>query len=134
MREQEKVDLGAAVAMAVTERMEELRAELSQSVKSLRIKGALVRPVTEFKTSGVVSTSNGALVGYGLYETSGITGAKVMLRDGIDGGEIVVPIVLGPGESVRDFFGDAGLSFTTGLYFNVVSGAVDGAVYLSGAT
>jgi hypothetical protein len=73
------------------------------------------------------------LMGYAVRETTGAAAAVVELRDGADGadGDLVVPIDLKAGETVRDWFGDIGLEVAVGLVVVVVSGAVDGAVYLA---
>jgi len=74
------------------------------------------------------------LAGYSLHETTGTTGAVIRLHDGIStDGDSLVPISLGMGESVRDWFGDqrsGGVAFPTGMYLEVVSGSLEGSIWV----
>lgn len=76
-----------------------------------------------------LSASAGQLAGYGLRETAGAP-AVVRLLNGVDtGGDLLVPISLAAGESVRDWFLPHGISFGAGLYVQVLSGTIEGAIY-----
>jgi hypothetical protein len=73
----------------------------------------------------------GAYVGLSLAETSGVSSAKVRLRDGIDDtGTVIDVVTLAPNESVRDWYGPQGKRFGVGLRLEVVSGSVEGVVAL----
>jgi hypothetical protein len=75
------------------------------------------------------------LMGYALRETTGQAAATAVLsiRDGADGedGELIVPVNFDAGETVRDWFGDAGLEIAVGVVVVVTLGSVDGVVYLA---
>ena len=79
-----------------------------------------------------VATVGGRIVGYALKETTGTATAEIDLIDGKNAtdGDLIIPITLAPGESVRDWFGPAGVSFVAGLIASVVSGSISGTVWL----
>jgi len=90
--------------------------------------GARTVPVSGDWTASGVSN---VLAGYALRETTGAAGATVILRNGTDAtGEEIVPVTLAAGESTRDWFGARGPSFDQGVYVDVVTGAIAGAVFL----
>lgn len=112
-----------------TEWLENLRAQVIESVNGVALRGA--RPVL-VGNAGRLATSPTSIVGFALRETSGVASATVVLRDGFDaGGDPILPITLAPGESVRDWFGPAGVNLSIGLYVTV-TGAVDGSIWLRG--
>lgn len=78
-----------------------------------------------------VATSPGRLAGYAVRETTGTTGAVIQLLDGRESGELFLPISLAAGESTRDWYMPVGVGFVDGLYLRVVSGAVEGAVFIA---
>jgi hypothetical protein len=131
-RRQQHFEVAAATALVLESHLEQLRADLAQTQGGRELKGALVRPFAEgLKLSQVA----GALVGFSVYETGGISPARLIFRDGVDtNGTLVCVVTLGPGESVRDYFGSEGLGFSSGLFVDVQLGAVDGAGYLQGST
>ena len=62
-------------------------------------------------------------------ETTGINGATFYLLDGsAPGSDVVSLISLAPGESIRDYFGEHGLRFESGIYFQLIGGSVRGNV------
>ncbi len=112
----------------------QLRTDLAESVGGVLLRGARVVQVgTAAGATARPTTSAGALVGFSLRNTSDATTATVALRDGPDNaGVLVATVQLAPSESVRDWFGPGGLSLSEGLYVDVTTGAVEGAVYLRG--
>lgn len=79
--------------------------------------------------SGALTGAAGVLLGFSMRESGGVAAAVVRLRDGAVGGAILATVSLAVGESVRDWFGDRGVNVPTGIFFELVSGAVEGAVY-----
>lgn len=113
----------------------QLRADLSQSVNGVLLRGARAVPVGSSASATKNATNNaGALVGFALRNTSASVSAVVLLRDGTTAdAPVVVPITLAPDESIRDWFGPSGVNLSFGLYVDVTAGAVDGTVFLRGA-
>lgn len=110
---------------------------LHESVRTLNAiaqLGATPRPIRA-NQSASLSYSAGALAGLSLRETSGAASAVVRLRDGedtSDPGNILISVSLAAGESTRDWYLPAGVSFGRGLYVEIVSGQVEGSVFLCG--
>lgn len=112
--------------------VDRLRASMMHSQLAVALQAAEVRQVQTGAKDSIVSTSGGRLVGWALRETAGAT-ALAYLRDGVDpDGAIIVPISLSAGESTRDVYIPGGLSFGRGLFLDVVSGAIEGSVWLGG--
>jgi len=63
-------------------------------------------------------------------ETTGTTAAVFDLYDGTSAAlnQVLLTVSLGPGESTRDFVGHHLIPYETGLYLNVTSGTVLGAL------
>lgn len=79
----------------------------------------------------VASSVSNVLAGYALRETTGAAAATVIIRNGTDAtGEELVPVTLTAGESARDWFGARGPSFDQGVFVDVLSGSVAGAIFL----
>jgi hypothetical protein len=81
-----------------------------------------------------LSASIGRLAGFSFTETTAVQGAtaKVRLHDGIDvNGDTLMTITLGANESAREWFLPQGISFETGLYVEVISGSIEGTVFLA---
>ena len=79
--------------------------------------------------SGELDNRGGWLHGWSIRETSGTTQAVLRLRDGGDAnGELSVSISLAAGESTRDWF-DRGVRHVRGLFYELVSGTVEGAAF-----
>lgn len=94
-------------------------------------RGAIPRVIVNGQS---VRLSNVAsrVAGYAIRETSGTAGAVVRLLDGFDSnGDLLVPINLSANESVRDWFQPTGISYGAGLYVQVVSGTIEGTVFLA---
>lgn len=96
------------------------------------VRGALALPVgTAPSAVKLLSNTAGRLVGYALKETTGIATAELDLLDGTNvDGDLLAPITLAANQSVRDWFGPAGVSFGIGLYAQLVSGSITGTVWL----
>lgn len=94
--------------------------------------GALALPVgTTTNALTMLSNSAGRVVGWALKETTGLATAELDLLDGTNtDGDLLAPITLAPSESVRDWFGPAGISFGRGLFAQLVSGSISGTVWL----
>lgn len=91
-------------------------------------------PATASPAAGQVVTGSGRLAGLAISETTGTGTAKVKIHDGVGAGApLLFTVTLAANESIRDFFNGQGLAFTTGLYVELVTGAIDGSLFLAGA-
>lgn len=83
--------------------------------------------------SGIVLAGPGVLRGYSLRETTGTAPAVFRIHGGLDAFAPVIAVVsLVAGESVRDWFGESGVRTRNGLYFELVTGTVEGSVWHQG--
>lgn len=81
--------------------------------------------------SARISFSAGQLAGFSVRETTGAAGAVLRFRDGqISEGGLLLTVSLNPGESTRDWFLPNGIGFVRGLSIEVVSGTIEGSVFL----
>lgn len=104
------------------------QAGLQETVNALRVTGARALPLYG-SGSQLVSNSRGRVTGYALRETSGANPAVVRLRAGRDsGGDLLVPIALTAGQSRTEAV--PAVSYGDGLFVEVVSGTVEGAVFV----
>ncbi len=127
------VEHAEAVAAASAQFLAELRQELAGTRLGVVIKGAEVRSFKAGASSGL-SFSPGRLMGWSLRETSGAGSATVYVRDGRDNqADIIAVIQLQPSESARDWFAPGGISYQWGIFLDVASGAIEGAVYVNGS-
>lgn len=81
--------------------------------------------------SAVLVTGRALLKGFDLRETSGTTAATVRLWDSSvasAAGPQLTTIQLNPAESTADWFPESGKGVERGVYFQLVSGAVEGSV------
>lgn len=76
----------------------------------------------------LIWTGPGVLHGWSVRETAGAV-ASVRVRDGLSASGPVIA-VLGFAANGYDTVGGLCLRFTTGLYFDVNAGAVEGAIWL----
>ena len=84
--------------------------------------------------SKVLTSVSGAITYWTWRETTGAAGAVFRLWDSDRaGGQLVLSASLTSGESFRDFIDRGALPFRVGLFFELVSGAVEGAVYFGQA-
>jgi hypothetical protein len=125
-------DAVQAIALLLDQHYERVEASNATTRNAVRSRGARTEPVVAGSDPVRVSSSVGTLAGFSLRETTGAAPAVVELRDSQSGtdGTLVSVITLTAGESVRDWFGADGPSFSYGLIVVRVSGSVDGAVYL----
>lgn len=105
-----------------------------KTANGMPLLGARVVPipgsVNGAAASSVVSSSPGRLAGFGLAETAGV-GATIRLHDGTDtSGDVIMRIDLAANESAREWYMPHGIGFTYGLFVEIVSGAIEGSVYL----
>ena len=76
----------------------------------------------------LVNTS-GCLTVHATRETTGTTAAVYRFWDGSKAqGTLILPVALSPGESTRDDFRDHHITFRVGLYYELVSGTLEGSV------
>ena len=126
--DQQLADALGAVA-DLNDAMQQLQVGLKTTNAIARL-GAEPRQVYN-GTSQRISNSVGRLAGFSLRETSGTDVAVVRLRDGIDAnGDLLATISLAAAESVRDWFLPGGIAFGAGCYVEIVSGEVEGVIYL----
>lgn len=90
---------------------------------------SIVVPTT---TTGLIVVQGlGAVKGWALKETTGAAPAVANLWDGTaNNGLLIAPINLAANESTRDWFGELGVSFVRGLFVEVTSGSVSGALWV----
>jgi hypothetical protein len=136
-----KVDLDELldqVSARQTLAIENLRTQFTRNGRHVRAAEAFPLTVAASGTPTPIDGSRnplqntgGRLVGYALVEATGAAAAEVDFLDGRDsGGTLFLPVSLAPGESARDWFGPAGIQFTSGLYAMAVTGAVRGTVFI----
>ncbi len=93
--------------------------------------GAEGRPINTALTSQKLSSSGGRLAGWSVRETSGAAPAVLRLRDGVDaGGDILATIALAANQGNSISMPGAGVGFALGLFLELVSGVVEGAVWI----
>jgi hypothetical protein len=81
------------------------------------------------KASGVLINTGGCLVIHAARETSGSAAAVYRLWDSDRAsGQLLLPISLTAKESTRDYFQAHHLTFKTSLYYELVSGQLEGSV------
>jgi len=91
-------------------------------------KRVVYRPVSA--AGGILVIGVGALGGFSFRETAGST-AVIRLRDGNStAGDLISTIGLAANESIRDWFALPGVTYKYGLYIEVVTGTIEGALYL----
>lgn len=74
---------------------------------------------------------NATLTGWSFRETTGSAGAIVRLLDGNNASaQLVAALSLSAGQALALSLAPGGLAITTGLYVDVVSGSVEGAVWV----
>jgi hypothetical protein len=113
----------------------QMQADLAQSLGGIMLRAARAVPVgTADGGTSMVSSSPGRLVGWSLRETTGSAGFTVRLRNGTDSGQPLIACVAGAAGAVDTrFLAPGGVSFTEGLYVEILSGTVEGVVYLGAA-
>ncbi|MCW2754663.1 MAG: hypothetical protein JWQ32_2074 [Marmoricola sp.] len=116
---------------ALTQRWEEVEVRLQRTLGAVKLRGAQAVPVGA-SSQGTVrpATSNGALVGYSLRETTGGAAAKIEIRNHDAFGDLITVVNLAAGATANQWFGNDGISYADGLSVVVINGAADGAVFL----
>ena len=88
----------------------------------------LARAVALTGSDQLVTTGPGAYRGFSLRETSGAAVATVRVYDGTSAaGTLLESVSLTASESAREWYDD-GIRCDTGIYIDVVAGAVEGSV------
>lgn len=86
-------------------------------------------PIELPAASGLLINSAGCLVWHSTRETTGSAAAVYRLWDSnTNAGQQLLTVSLSSGESTRDYIQAHHLEFKTSLYFELVSGAVEGMV------
>ena len=94
--------------------------------------GTVYNFATTISSEGLVASGVNAVLGWSVHETTGLASASLVIWDNASAasGTNYGIITLNPNESTRDWFGSMALtSVTGGLYLQVVSGSVAGAVF-----
>lgn len=83
-------------------------------------------------TVGIILISGrGVLTGWALKETTGAAAATLNIWDGTDNrGLLLAPVNLAANESNREWFSDWGIAFSRGIFVEVLTGSVSGAVWV----
>jgi hypothetical protein len=85
-----------------------------------------------FGSDGGILAQAGGYCGFSLRNTSSSATATVRIYDGTSAaGTLLDSIQLEVSESAREWYGSAGIQAQTGLYVDVVSGAVEGSIRVS---
>jgi hypothetical protein len=95
-----------------------------------RLAGATPVYAAANTTDVSLSGSAGRLMSFSARETTGSAGASFYLRDG-SGGTIITIVTLAAGESIRDTFAPNGVTLTTGLYLDRITGSSEVAAAVS---
>lgn len=80
-----------------------------------------------------VVTGYVTLYGFAIREKAGTpAAAAVTIRDALTAGtgKIIVPINLLASESAREWYGPQGIPFSTGIFWDMESGTIEGTLYL----
>lgn len=127
----ELADLANTLALAVEASMDRLAGEVSAVKDGVRLRGAETFPVANGSDAyTTITTVPNRLMGYMIAETTGTSTARIQLLDGDTGGPVMGSITLAAGESARDYFGPAGVALVNGLTVHILSGSIDGAIFL----
>lgn len=117
--------------------LSQMQADVVESVGGIMLRSARPVPLTVLPTQ--VSGSPGRLVGWSFRETVGTNPYVIRFHNGPDAAADLVAMITGSaGTADNKFFGPGGVSFTEGLYVELVTGAglsaaVEGVVYLGAA-
>jgi hypothetical protein len=124
--------------IAMVRWLSQMRADVAETVGGVMLRAARPVPLTVLPSR--VSTSPGRLVGWSLrIPVFGTNPAVLKLHDASDaGGDLVAVINLPAASSDTKLLGGGGVSFSNGLYVELVTGgsletAVEGCIYLGAA-
>lgn len=115
----------------------QMRADVAESVGGVMLRAARAVPLTVLPT--IVSASPGRLVGWSVRETVGTNPYVLRFHNGDNSGaDLCAMVTGGAGTADSKWFGPGGISFTEGLYVEIVTGAglstaVEGVVFLGAA-
>jgi hypothetical protein len=109
--------------------LERLRAEMGATREAVQLRGAEAKPLTG--QTQRMTFAPGRILGFAVLATDP-SGAVLRIRDG-EGGTSLVPLSLAAGESAREWWGPAGVATTAGVYVELVSGSVEGTIFVGGA-
>jgi hypothetical protein len=115
----------------------QMRADVAESVGGVMLRAARAVPLTVLPT--ILSASPGRLVGWSVRETTGANPYVLRFRNGDNVGADLCAMVTGSqGTADNKWFGPGGISYTEGLYVEIVTGAglsstVEGVVFLGAA-
>jgi hypothetical protein len=111
--------------------LEQMRADVAETLGGVMLRSARAVALTVLPT--ILSLSPGRIVGWSLRETAGQP-YTVRLRNGDNPAADVVAVITGvAGSGDTKWLGPGGVSFTEGLYVELVAGSVEGAIYLGAA-
>lgn len=139
-RQQQQHDQTANLFDRLIPGLSEIQADLRRAADQITTlagvhsQGLQPRPLTLNQNTGaatsqLVATSANTLRGWSLRENAGGL-AVVRLRNGRDAGaDILLTISFAAAESVRDF-PTHGIAFTTGLYCEIVTGSIEGTLFV----
>lgn len=92
-----------------------------------------IEPISVPATVAGTLFANGPirLMGWALKESTGAAAAAFELYDGNDAtGQSLAPVTLVANESIRDWFGAAGVLCERGVFLNVTAGSVRGTLFV----
>lgn len=124
-----------AAVYAIEAGLEKLVAAMGATRDAVALKGAEAKPLTGKNQR--ITFVPGRILGFAVHETAG-SNAVITMRDGSaaairildgEGGQVVVPISLAPGESAREWWGPGGVAVTAGVYLEV-TGEVEGSIFV----
>lgn len=70
--------------------------------------------------------------GWSFMESTNVTSALFRIWDGgITGGNVIAPIALGPGQSIRDVAPGLGIVIDSALTIAIASGQIEGSIWVS---
>lgn len=117
--------------------LSQMQADVVESVGGIMLRSARPYLLTVLPT--IVSASPGRLMGWSVRETTGANPYVIRFHNGDSpAADLVGMITGGGGTADNKWFGPGGVSFTEGLYVEVVTGgglsqAIEGVVYLGAA-
>lgn len=117
--------------------LSQMQADVVESVGGIMLRSA--RPVLLTVLPTQLSGSPGRLMGWSVRETIGTNPYVIRFHNGSDAAaDLVAMITGGPGTADNKWFGPGGISFTEGLYVEVVNGgglsqSIEGVVHLGAA-
>jgi hypothetical protein len=115
----------------------QMQADVAESLGGIMLRAA--RPVALTVLPTIASASPGRLVGWSVRETTGANPYVLRFHNGDNASaDLIAMITGGGGTADNKWFGPGGLSFTEGLYVEVITGAglsqaIEGVLYVGSA-